>query len=537
MSEALESSCGLLAAGLRLDVGSETFEVLELSAYRFRVSGELVTPADEEWLAGILCLDEDVSASLRVKFRTQRIVEGTTECWFHDLSLDDRKRVESWARRWEKGAHGDSFHEMTYDELARGGLPSARQRGGKSRADVESSPVESRRSLALSLVALLLVAGTVVSLFIVLVLIRQRYSIAVGNGALTGNYLPISTRVEGEVRELLVREGDVVRAGAPLVRVANEGVETATEVAELRLEAARAEVKALRHRLESYARKQQVVVRDMESQLAAERATVQRIEQEYRTARRRAERMAALRDKGAAKGWEVEEAQLGAAALEAELASKRALVRGLENRIAAAGKGIFIGNGRVVDTLDEIRAKLSIAEAVVRQRARELELARQQHRELILTAPCDGVVFAVYRRQGEFLKRAEDVMAIGVGGEAWASGTVSPGEATLVRPGQHVKVWIPSRKRLATGRVAAVGHRAVYGKGGYSADFRAGQGEVPVKVLLADLSDRVEPGTRLEMTIQRDTGYAWLNWLIGHTDPPAAGPEVTLQRVPSETHR
>jgi len=64
------------------------------------------------------------------------------------------------------------------------------------------------------------------------------------------------------------------------------------------------------------------------------------------------------------------------------------------------------------------------------------------------------------------------------------------------------------------GVVAAVGHRAVYGKGGYLNDFRSPTpNDVPIKVQVHDLSGEIPAGLRLNMIVQLDNDWEWLDKL------------------------
>ena len=68
------------------------------------------------------------------------------------------------------------------------------------------------------------------------------------------------------------------------------------------------------------------------------------------------------------------------------------------------------------------------------------------------------------------------------------------------------------------GVVSAVGHRALYSAGRYSADFRGETAtDVPVKVIIQDLPDNVPSGTRLEMTINTGFGVEWLDRSMGYS--------------------
>ena len=120
-------------------------------------------------------------------------------------------------------------------------------------------------------------------------------------------------------------------------------------------------------------------------------------------------------------------------------------------------------------------------------------------------------------------------MSVNDGG--WASGHVPADQATKIKPGQIVELKVPSLDMTLQGRVAAVGHRAVYGKGGYLNDFRSPMpNDVPIKVEIDDLAGEVPSGLRLNMTVQLESNWGWIssinlmdgiNWLRGSSDDVA----------------
>jgi len=68
------------------------------------------------------------------------------------------------------------------------------------------------------------------------------------------------------------------------------------------------------------------------------------------------------------------------------------------------------------------------------------------------------------------------------------------------------------------GIVSAVGHRGVYSKGNYNAEFRGTTAtDVPIKVQFNDVPDGVPSGIRMDMTITTGFGVAWIDNLMGHS--------------------
>ena len=146
------------------------------------------------------------------------------------------------------------------------------------------------------------------------------------------------------------------------------------------------------------------------------------------------------------------------------------------------------------------------------------QLFRMIHQNVSMKPDC-----TIYQRP------AEEAMALSFPGRTWAMGQISASQVSKVRPGQMVRVSIPSLDIKTTGTVASVGHRAVYAKGGYTADFRSGVAtDVPIKVMLDDLPPNVPSGIRLDMVVKLEMGIPWLDDYLGNTPRPVVAKSSDL---------
>ena len=138
-----------------------------------------------------------------------------------------------------------------------------------------------------------------------------------------------------------------------------------------------------------------------------------------------------------------------------------------------------------------------------------------------------------YRQVGEYVKIADQTIALSFEGKVWAAGQVSASQSRRVRPGQPVTITAPSLGKTFEGVVSAVGHRAMHSPGHYTADFRGETAtDVPIKVIIQDLPEDVPSGIRLEMAINIGFGVDWLDrTCLLYTSPsPRDG---LLSRMPS----
>jgi HlyD family secretion protein len=188
-----------------------------------------------------------------------------------------------------------------------------------------------------------------------------------------------SVRVErpGLVTQVHVTLGQQVAEGAPIATLEAQEARAELTAAESRLAQARADLQGL----ETGGRS---------AELAEIENNLSKVQMELESARREAETLGRLREKQAATGMEVRQAQELVRALEEE-------TRALENRRRA-----LVGR----TDLDAARARLRDAEAA-------LTLARQRLAGTQVRAPMTGVVYELPVRAGSYLNPGEEVARVG----------------------------------------------------------------------------------------------------------------------------
>jgi hypothetical protein len=152
-------------------------------------------------------------------------------------------------------------------------------------------------------------------------------------------------------------------------------------------------------------------------------------------------------------------------------------------------------------------ATRKVAAAQVAELEETLSLAERRAQPVELVAPAAGTIYAVYRRPGEYLEVADEVLAISDSSDGWAVGHIAAYRAPDVRSGQPVECTISAYGISTVGSIAAVGHRGVYGRGGYSADYRGLPTDVPIKIRLPEPLPDVQPGQRLHMTVRLESPF------------------------------
>lgn len=370
------------------------------------------------------------------------------------------------------------------------------------------------RSLALLLMMFALVGLVIVAFYF----LRSRSTLSVGNSALVGNYLPVNVKAEGEIIELLVSEGDTVKKGDLLMRLRNPEMQMEQEQFAAKLETAKSKVTALRKQLKNTEKRIAIAGKKLALDLIVAKSEMKSAGRFYEVAMINFERLKPALESGAITESEFEVVRQELLAAEANKMTTENVVKQIEFAQASIKDNILIMGDRFDDEIGRMITELEIAEAEQKEMKMALTVANEQFENLNVTAPRDGTVYVTYRQVGEFVKVADQTVGLSFEGKVWAAGQVSSSQSRRVRPGQPVTVTAPSLGKTFDGVVSAVGHRAMYSNGHYTADFRGETAtDVPIKVIIQDLPENVPSGIRLEMAINTGFGVGWLDRTMGYS--------------------
>lgn len=489
-------------------IDGHSYPLTKLTEFGFDAPFEL--PGAERRGKGTLVLE---SQRIEVDFRVRRRFDGVSICTFVDFPITASEKVRKHLKRRNRGSGG--LDDRSYDELASGIIDSSTESSTTAEASVEDDPQEKSYVKSFAMMALLL---TMVGLVVLAtVFLRSRSTLGVANSALVGNSIPVNSKAEGEIVEVLVRAGDVVRKGDVLVRLANPEILMENKTLSAQLATARSKVKSLEKQKLVFVSKvkfasqklkldREVALKELE---AANKARI--------SANAAYQRLVPYEQSGAVTRLELDEVENLYRSEESKCIAKKNLVKQIEFAQEAAKKNILIMGDRLDDELGKIQAGLEFAQAEVKELEQLCKLASQRENDLEVVAPRDGLIYVAYRQRGEFIKTADELVGLSYPGETWAAGQVSAAQASRVMPGQPVTISIPAMRSRLEGIVMAVGHRAMYSRGHYNAEFRGATAtDVPVKVYIKDLPENIPSGIRLEMAINTGFGIDWLDESLGY---------------------
>jgi HlyD family secretion protein len=284
------------------------------------------------------------------------------------------------------------------------------------------------------------------------------------SGRIEGDDAVVASKTSGRVREILVREGDEVKAGQLIavldddqVRAREQQATSAVRQAEARVRGAEQQIAVLEAGLEqsrlgvSQARLDaEGRVRQAEAQVAAAEAQLAQAEAEYRKARSDEERYTSLAESG-----DVPE-QTGSHArstAEAHAAAVRAARKQVDAaRAAVTSAKATLANPairssestRIRQQIVQAHSDISAAQAEMESARAQLTEAQANHEDLRIVAPIDGTVATRSAEPGEVVTAGTPVVTLVNLSTVYLRGFIPEGEIGRVRTGQRAEVFLDS---------------------------------------------------------------------------------------------
>lgn len=202
-----------------------------------------------------------------------------------------------------------------------------------------------------------------------------------GNGRIEAVEIEVAPKTPGRVKDILVREGDLVKAGQVVALMDTESLEAQLRQAQAQLRQAVSNIRTAESGL-----------LQRESEREAARATVRQREAELEVARKRARRSAVLVEEGAASRQEADDDL-------ARVESARAAVSAAEAQLAAAEAATATA-----------RASINGARSVVEASRATIERIESDIKDSHLRAPREGRVQYRTAQPGEVLAAGAPVL-------------------------------------------------------------------------------------------------------------------------------
>lgn len=223
------------------------------------------------------------------------------------------------------------------------------------------------------------------------------------------NIVNVSTKVPGQIEELLVKEGDHVEAGQLLVKIDSQALQIQVEQAEANLASAQAKLASLQ-------------AGNRPQQVAQSQASVEQAAANLDNARKNFERAANLYEEGAMSAQQRDAAQTALKVAQAQY--------------DAAAQNLSLVNEGATEQ------DRQFAEAQVAQAAAALKTARLQLENSEIKAPIAGIVAKAPVDPGEMVAVGQTVYSITNLSDAWVEANIEETDIGKVQNGQSVEFTV-----------------------------------------------------------------------------------------------
>ncbi|MCC6590084.1 MAG: HlyD family efflux transporter periplasmic adaptor subunit [Bryobacterales bacterium] len=284
------------------------------------------------------------------------------------------------------------------------------------------------------------------------------------SGRIEGDEIDLAFKLSGRIGEILVREGDTVKAGQVIARLTGDQevvrlreAEARLAGAQVRVVQARAQVGTIEQRVATTRLQQEQAESDApprvsqaEAQLAALRAELERARADEKQVRADAKRYSDLAEKGAVSKQLAEQqasrVSVAAAAVEAvqrQIAAAQSAVN--VTRATLRNPAIRAAEAQTYERqIAEARAGIRAAQTEVAAAEAAVDRARADVNELELKAPVDGTVITRTAEPGRVVAAGATVLTLIDLSRLYLRAFVPEDQIGLVKLGQRAQVFIDS---------------------------------------------------------------------------------------------
>jgi HlyD family secretion protein len=324
-----------------------------------------------------------------------------------------------------------------------------------------------RRRLAIVAVVVVIAVGALVAWRFVLAPPAVPAGVLAVSGRIEGDDSAVAAKTSGRIREITVREGDQVQAGAVIAVLDDEQIRAREQQAMAAVRQAEARVKLSQHQidvLEEQLRQSQLGVdqsradaqgrvSEADGKLAAAEAQLAQAEAAYAQAKWDREAMARLFKRELISEQEAQRAQNNEEAQAAVVGASRRQVEAARGALTTARANLVnpaIRSSQVAAVQGQIlqaRADIAAAQAEAERAGFQLEEARANRRDLNVIAPFTGTVATRTAEPGEVVMAGTPIVTLVNLGEVYLRAFVPEGQIGRVKLSQPARVYLDSAPR------------------------------------------------------------------------------------------
>ncbi len=331
------------------------------------------------------------------------------------------------------------------------------------------------RAVVIILVLMLVSAG---GFFLWWFLIREPpvpHNIIVLSGRIEGDDSTIASKTSGRIREIRVREGDVVKAG-DVIAVLDEEQATAREQqarsasqeSQTRVTRSEAQIEILREQLKqanlTVAQARQDAegrVHQAEAQVATAEANLSQAQAAYEQTRYDVERFTRLARTGDVSDRQREQAKTAAesqAAVVESMKKQVAAARGALTTARANLKNVPIRSAQaatVQKQIDQAQSDVAAAQAEAERGRAQVQEAQANRGDLTVVAPFDGTIATRVAEPGEVVAPGTAIVTIIDMSKLYLRGFVPEGDIGRVKLNQPARLYLDSNPKTPIEAVVA----------------------------------------------------------------------------------
>ena len=368
-------------------------------------------------------------------------------------------------------------------------------------------------------------------------LIRQPpipHNIIVLSGRIEGDDSTIAAKTSGRIREIRVREGDIVKAGDVIalldeVQAAarEDQARSAAQEAQTRVTRSQDQIAVLREQLkqadvtvDQASQDAEGRVRQAEAQVSTAEANLAQAQAAYEQARYDVERFTRL-----ARTGDVSDRQREQARTTAE--SQAAVVEAMKKQVAAASAGVTTARANLKNVpirssqaaaiqkqINQAQTDVTTAQADAERAQAQVKEAEANRTDLSIVAPFDGTIATRVAEPGEVVAPGAAIVTMVDLDKIYLRGFVPEGDIGRVKLNQPARIYIDSNPRAAIEAIVSrIDPEASFTpENTYFRDERVKQ-VVGVKLLIKNANGSAKPGMAADGEIlvegntwPRDTG-------------------------------
>lgn len=311
----------------------------------------------------------------------------------------------------------------------------------------------------------------------------------------------LSSRIDGEIERVHVKEGDRVKEGDLLASLKSD-------VQRLKIAALEADLKREKGQGAKIGAEMVAFKRDLNSRLATKRETINArkvahatIRNRYELARKNFERSKILHGKNllSKKSFEEEHSKILIIETEVEESSANIKVAELERAeiLASSSRLDVLKTDQRITNLNIVKIETLIAQ----------EKARLTYH--FVRSPIDGIIDSVYKYKGEHIEEAERMFLLHDEKSLWIEANVDESQLRHLELGQGVIIDIdayPYPFQEFNGVITHIGSvttsEMVGENGAVNGRSRKPTQRIPVRIKILDPPEKIAPGMRVEVNIQ-----------------------------------